>query len=93
MGVRILDSFGGESCFYCSTTMWAFGPIFTDEAEAEDFLKWLSVDPRTFTNKYLESKYAEFMALTDGDCADCGLPVSTVRSDPCRCIGKAEVDA
>lgn len=42
MGVRITDS--KNVSLYCSTSMTAFGPMFNDEYEAEDFLAWLSSD-------------------------------------------------
>jgi hypothetical protein len=62
MAVRILESRNGESCFYCSTTMWAFGPVFDDVIIAEQFLKWLSIDPRQYSDKDLEFVYAKFRA-------------------------------
>lgn len=51
MGVRILNDKEGMACFYCSTSGWAFGPVFYDggqdlvyrsaEERAEAFLGWL----------------------------------------------------
>ena len=67
MGVRILS---GEyhSCLYCSTTDWAFGPLFDDDAEAEDFIEWLgNVDPRLLTDKELEQKVCDFRTEKGGD--------------------------
>lgn len=62
MGVRIL---GGEdgACLYDSVTMWAFGPIFEDHEQAESFLQWLpaGIDARTYSDKDLEAKHADFM--------------------------------
>jgi hypothetical protein len=63
MGCRILtDREDRYATLYCSTSMWAFGPIFYGEQEALDFLLWLGVDPRgiKFTDSYLERKVAEF---------------------------------
>lgn len=39
MGVRITDA--GNVALYDSTSGMAFGPIFRDEYEAEDFLAWM----------------------------------------------------
>lgn len=48
MGCHILaDQFRNHAVFYCSTSDWAFGPVFTDhdghdaEERAEAFLRWL----------------------------------------------------
>ena len=48
MSVRILYDAAEESAvLYCSTSMWAFGPLFTQDDDheaverAEAFLKWL----------------------------------------------------
>jgi hypothetical protein len=64
MGVRIIQGDGlGDSvyaCLYCSTSMWAFGPLFEDRDEAELFLEWLGVDPRGLTDRELEFKYSDF---------------------------------
>lgn len=67
MGVRILSGnidgshFTG-ACFYCSTSMWAFGPIFEDEIEAHAFLEWLpdKPDPRQYSDAEMENLLAEF---------------------------------
>lgn len=45
MGTRILVG-EDNACLYCSVTDMAFGPLFEDEGEAEDFLAWLMTDPR-----------------------------------------------
>jgi hypothetical protein len=42
MGVRILsDRETGVACLYCSTTQWAFGPLFESREDAEEFLAWV----------------------------------------------------
>ncbi len=77
MGVRIINADGcGDSqgaVFYCSTTMWAFGPVMKDYEEAEAFLKFLSEksarDPRSYNDAHLEMLYSEFCKrseFTDG---------------------------
>ena len=62
MGVRILhDNKNDYCCLYCSTSMWAFGPIMYSPDEAEAFLEYLGKkDARWFTDKELESKYYDF---------------------------------
>jgi len=45
MGVRIISD-KSAAALYDSTTGYAFGPIFDDEWEAEDFLDWLKNDWR-----------------------------------------------
>lgn len=70
MGVRILhDTRSDEACLYCSTSDWAFGPVFqaeghrSAEERAEAFLRWLRIDPREITDQAaLERKYAEWRA-------------------------------
>ena len=66
MGVRIIqgkldgDS-RGYACWYCSTSMWAFGPVFEDEFEAEEFLQWIHGDPRGYSDADLEAEYVKFL--------------------------------
>jgi hypothetical protein len=74
MGVRILHG-QCSAVLYCSTTDWAFGPVFGDtdthdaEERAELFCEWLHenyhVDPRALEDSALESKYVEFCRLED----------------------------
>ena len=82
MGVRILhaqnrDSMSSNAVLFCSTTDWAFGPVFYDEENhdayerAEAFLEWLRengkvgpltyTDAREFTDSELEHKYSEWL--------------------------------
>lgn len=62
MGVRVLAS-DSKAVLYCSTSMWAFGPVFyaTDDKSAEEsareFLTWLRVDPRLLPDRELEERY------------------------------------
>lgn len=81
MGCRILGSkSGGQVALYCSTTMFAFGPVFASYEEAERFLAWLrdtpngektilglsKSDPRSYTEKSLETLYSKFLASCGG---------------------------
>lgn len=70
MGVRIIEATGeGDSrgaCLYCSTTMWAFGPIFEDADTAQAFLDWIKpTDPRVMNDNELELKYLDFLAFRE----------------------------
>ena len=67
---------------FCSTTGWAFGPVFKDEHAQEVpedcemldgrdlvdlFLEWLAKDPRGLSDKKLEEAYGIFVnARRDG---------------------------
>jgi hypothetical protein len=70
MGLRILhDSEHGHAALYCSTSDWAFGPVFyeTDMASAADqaivFMNWLPQDARRYNDGELEHKYSEWQGL------------------------------
>jgi hypothetical protein len=64
MGVRITNA--TEAVLYCSTTMWAFGPVFADYDEAEEFLTWsrenVAGDLRLLTDAELEKVAADWRA-------------------------------
>lgn len=64
MGVRIMtgDQPYDGAILYCSTSMWAFGPVFEDVETAQDFVLWLApVDPRALSDSDLEKRYGDFM--------------------------------
>lgn len=67
MSVRIIDS-GENAVMYCSTTDWAFGPVFysTPEHDAMErallFIEYLKPrDAREYEDNELESKYSEWL--------------------------------
>jgi hypothetical protein len=76
MGVRILanddNSYRdhvGLAALYCSTSDWAFGPVFYDaeghsaRERAEAFCRWLgNREPRRMSDQELEAAYAEWRA-------------------------------
>ena len=63
MGVRLISGEDGETVFYCSTTMWAFGPVFGDPDTAEAFLEWMRpIDVRTLSDAQLTERYLTFLA-------------------------------
>jgi hypothetical protein len=41
--------------------MRAFGPVFRDGYDPDDFLEWLNDDPRSLADKELESKYYKWL--------------------------------
>jgi len=66
MGIHILeDKDSGYKALYCSTTMWAFGCIFYEDEDVEDFLEWLKIDPRRFIDKEFENKVYEWRKIND----------------------------
>lgn len=84
MGVRTLRG-DDQACMYCSTTDWAFGPVFSDdgnhgaEERIESFLRWFArngntgplhySDPRQLTDSELESKYTDWRAQEEAQWA------------------------
>lgn len=78
MGVHTLyDPEEGNAVMYCSTSGWAFGPVFHDEhakevpedcemLDARDlceaFQEWLGTDARKVDQKDLEEAYGIFLA-------------------------------
>ena len=72
MGVRIIeDKDERMAVLYCSTTTWAFGPVFYEFADgslsardmAITFIRWLPQDARLYTQKELEDKHNEWANL------------------------------
>lgn len=64
MGVRIMEGreYTDGAILYCSVTMWAFGPVFEDAYDAQQFLDWLGPDdPRMFSDPELRSKYEDWL--------------------------------
>ena len=80
MGVRILhDEDDKLANLYCSTSDWAFGPVFYADGVigasdfAEAFLKWMNGDVRDYDDETLEMKYCEFQRLNWKECPECYL--------------------
>ena len=69
MGVRITDD--THVCLFCSTKGEAFGPVFEDRFEVEEFLDWLDEtdgrDPREIPGGTLQKLYASFSTETAAD--------------------------
>jgi hypothetical protein len=56
MGTRIISNNDG-AVMYDSVNHWAFGPVFWTYEHADDFIKWVKVDPRTLTEKELIKQF------------------------------------
>lgn len=100
MGVRILtDKYDETAVLYCSTSDWAFGPVFykddfkIDDQKyvcinastfAETFLKWLGRDPRIIDDISLEEKYHEFRRLNWKQCPTCLINLITEDERVCE---------
>ena len=88
MGVHILvNKEDGYQCLYCSVTMWAFGPIFYENEDAEEFLDWLKpVDPRSLTDKELENKVYEWRKIINNEiCPSCECSSINTNNGDCYC--------
>ncbi len=96
MGVRILkDRYDDLAVLFCSTSEWAFGPVFYKNAErnysaselAKKFLSWLGRDPREYTDDKLRTKYLEFGMLEWKQCSQCFdtlIPATLVLCNTCK---------
>lgn len=60
MGCRILSGNAG-ACFYCSVTNVVFGPLIESKEEAENFMKWLDLDPRQYEVNELITLFNKFL--------------------------------
>jgi hypothetical protein len=71
MGVRPIVG-EDRAAMYCSTTDWAFGPVFYDKGNHGahermlSFLRYIKpVDPRKFTDEDLRNLYHQWLAQED----------------------------
>lgn len=66
MSVCILeDRESGQAVFYCSTSGWAFGPVFEDAEQAENFLNYIAgehgdTDIRALPERVVKRHWEEF---------------------------------
>ena len=67
MGVRIVGQEPeAAACLYDSVTGLAFGPVFSDAGDAEDFLEWYSgADLRTLTPREVETCVNDWRAFSE----------------------------
>lgn len=61
MAIRIIEG-TDYAVLYCSTSMWAFGPVFEDADQAREFLEFVPGDPRLLSDTTLEGYYSQFLA-------------------------------
>ena len=61
MAIRIIEG-TDYAVLYCSTSMWAFGPVFEDADQAREFLAFVPGDPRLLSDTTLEGYYSQFLA-------------------------------
>ncbi len=87
MGVRVLEDKEGLKCLYCSVVMVAFGPIFYENEEPDDFLEWVKKDVRLFSDKELENAVYEWRR--EKGCEDCGSKVSVDENGMCESCARA----
>ena len=80
MSIQILrNAEDTRAALYCSTTDWAFGPVFSEYREdwpggecldasevALEFTRWLPMDARQYEDADLEAKYHDFLAALPG---------------------------
>lgn len=104
MGVRIMCGDGdGDSqgaCLYCSTTDWAFGPIFPSREAAELFLKVKCEfkDPREMSDPELSSRFVDFCTTHICECGmvrdeqDAEMKASREVPDYCTCESSGDGD-
>ncbi len=59
MSVKILESLYGSAVLYCSTTEWAFGPVFRTVDDAREFLVFCP-EPRLLSDNELVRRHADF---------------------------------
>ena len=65
MSVRVIEAPDGYKALYCSTSMWAFGPVLHPDEDPFEFLNWLARDAREYTDSELEKKYYEWRTVND----------------------------
>ena len=70
MSVRIIEGTDGYKCLYDSVTMTAFGPIFYDEDDIDDFLEWVKVDPRKCSQEALDNIVHEWREYVEEQAFD-----------------------
>lgn len=58
--VHIIENEEGYKAMYCPTTGTAFGPVFMDNEDPEEFIKWLWGDPRNFFEDELRRKFNQW---------------------------------
>jgi signal transduction histidine kinase len=64
MGVSILKD-EDHQCLYCNTSDFAFGGIFSESENVENFLEYIRVDARTLEDGQFEQKQNEWRVICE----------------------------
>ena len=67
-GVKINEQDQTAAVMYCSTTGMAFGPVFNNAAEIEDFMKWLEVNRTRWMSRTLPGCHLRDIAYEKKTC-------------------------
>ena len=77
MGLRILtDENDDYAAFYCSTSMWALGPVFNSDdthsasERADSFSRFIGVDLRTLDDADSAKEFVNWITQEDKQWAD-----------------------
>lgn len=62
-GIKINSFNQSGAVLYCSTSGEALAPMFDNGVEAQNFLDWLTVDPRQILPEELMSRFAEWRQI------------------------------
>ena len=64
------DDVDSGAFMYCSSTGWAFGPLFDTPEDVIEFFAWLDadageeVDPRVLSTRELHARHSRWLAAT-----------------------------
>lgn len=64
MSIEIIDN-GEYKALYCDTTMWAFGGLFYEYEDAQNFLDWAGGDVRTLTDEAFSINQHEWRGINE----------------------------
>lgn len=65
MALEIQELKNGKKVLMCNTTDWAFGPVFREHENAQEFLDTLENDARTYEDNELGDLYGKWSELQD----------------------------
>jgi hypothetical protein len=64
----------GKSALFCSSSGWAFGPVFNSRGEVRSFLRWYDkqhgLDLRLLSDRDLESLHSTWRTYRDAKLAE-----------------------
>jgi len=73
MAVEVLEGWRGQatghrykiSVMFCNTSDWAFGPVFGEDDDPHDFMRWLETDPRVLSETDLGWAVEDWRLMRD----------------------------